>query len=111
MCIRPGRFAGAFAVALDDAYRAALFRRTLYENRTYICVQIRPSRPLGETFGSYWEAKRGEVDTADERRVQRLEDLMALLMSELAIYRPRRLGVRATAMQCSRSWPKPLSTP
>ncbi len=91
-----GGFTGAFAAALDDAYRAALFRRTLYENRTYVCVQIRPSRPMGETLGSYWEAKRGEVETADERRIQRLEDLMALLMSELAIYRPRRLGVRAT---------------
>jgi type IV secretion system protein VirB4 len=91
-----GGFESAFSSALDDAYRAALFGRTLYENRTYICVQIRPSRPMGETLGSYWETKRGDVDTADERRIQRLEDLMALLMSELSIYRPRRLGVRVT---------------
>src|SRR5262245_3873794 len=57
-----GWFSSAFAAALDDAYRATLFGRTLYENRTYICVQIRPSRPMGETLGSYWEAKKGEVE-------------------------------------------------
>ena len=95
--VYPARqFRCAFAAALDDAYRATLFSRTLYENRTYVCVQIRPSRPMGETLGSYWEAKKGEVETADQRRIQRLEDLMALLMAELSIYRPRRLGVRMT---------------
>jgi hypothetical protein len=50
---------------------------------------------MGETLGSYWEAKKGDVDSADERRIQRLEDLMALLTSELSIYRPRRLALQS----------------
>ena len=64
-----GQFSSAFAAALDATYRATLFGRTLYENRIYVCVQIRPSRPMGETLGSYWEAKKGEVETADQRRL------------------------------------------
>lgn len=91
-----GRFTSGFAAALDDAYRNNLHRHTLYDNRTYLCVQIRPSRPMGETLGSYWETKKGDVETADEWRVQRLEDLVALVMSELELYKPRRLGVRTT---------------
>jgi type IV secretion system protein VirB4 len=89
-----GRFRSPFAASLDQAYRENLLRRTLYRNQTFIGIQVRPERYAGELIGEQIALRQKPVDEPSERRIQRLEDLMALLMTELKPYRPRRLGVR-----------------
>jgi type IV secretion system protein VirB4 len=52
-----GTFPSAFAASLDVAYRARLFDQRLYENRTFVGVQIRPERYAGESIGGdCWRA-------------------------------------------------------
>jgi type IV secretion system protein VirB4 len=87
-------FPSAFAASLDAAYRARLFDQMLYENRTFIGVQMRPERYAGEFIGNQIAIRQKPVEQASEERLQRLEDVVALLMAELKPYRPRRLGLR-----------------
>jgi type IV secretion system protein VirB4 len=87
-------FPSAFAASLDAAYRARLFDQMLYENRTFIGVQIRPERYAGEFIGDQIAIRQKPVEHASEERLQRLEDVVALLLAELKPYRPRRLGLR-----------------
>jgi type IV secretion system protein VirB4 len=69
-----------------------LLDQSLYDNRTFLGVQIRPSayriaqnellrfgRPLAEV---------------DEDQLRQLDDMLRLLVNELRAYQPRRLGVR-----------------
>ena len=102
-----GHFRSSFASDLDRAYRDTLLRRTLYRNQTFIGVQIRPERYAGEVIGEQIALRQRPVEEPSERRIQRLEDLMALLMTELTPYRPRRLGIRVARRRCSRRSPKP----
>jgi type IV secretion system protein VirB4 len=89
-----GKFRSDFAASLDAAYRGKLFEQSLYENRTFIGLQLRPERYAGETVSEHLALHQKPVDDPDEERIQRLEEVMALLMAELKAYRPRRLGVR-----------------
>ena len=79
---------------MDAAYRARLFDQRLYENRTFVGVQIRPERYAGEFIGDQIAIRQRPVEQASEERLQRLEDVVALLMAELKPYRPRRLALR-----------------
>jgi type IV secretion system protein VirB4 len=93
--IYPGNsFPSAFAVSLDAAYQARLFDQMLYENRTFLGVQVRPERYAGEFIGDQIAIRRKTVEQASADRLQRLEDVVALLLAELKPYRPRRLGLR-----------------
>ena len=89
-----GHFQSRFAADLDQAYQEDLFRRTLYRNQTFIGIEVRPERYAGELIGEQIALRQKPVEEPSERRIQRLEDLMALLMIELKPYRPRRLGTR-----------------
>ena len=89
-----GHFRSPFASGLDQAYRNTLLGRTLYRNQTFIGIQIRPERYAGELIGEQIALRQRPVEEPSERRIQRLEDLMALLMTELKPYKPRRLGIR-----------------
>ena len=89
-----GKFRSDFAASLDAAYRAKLFEQSLYENRTFIGIQLRPERYAGETVSEHLALHQTPVNDPDEERIQRLEEVIALLMAELKTYRPRRLGVR-----------------
>ena len=87
-------FKSGFAASLDAEYRKRLFAQSLYENRTFIGVQVRPQRLAGELIGEQISIRQKAVTEPDADRIQRLEDVMALLTIDLKPYRPRRLGVR-----------------
>ncbi len=90
-----GTFRSAFAEAFDMVYRERLFDRSLYWNRLFIGIQIRPPRYVGEWFGDQVSKRRVGKHVDEERiedRIQRLEAVSALLVAELARYRPRLLG-------------------
>lgn len=96
-----GRFRSEFSRRLDEAYKANLLQQTLYENRTFIGIQVRPERHMGETVGEYLDMRRSEpVEEPDEDRIHRLAEVTALLMTDLRMYKPRRLGVRLEGAVC-----------
>ena len=91
-----GSFRSAFAEAFDMVYRERLFDRSLYWNRLFIGLQVRPPRYAGEWVGEQVAKRRVGKEVEEERiedRIRRLDDLCALLQAELARYRPRRLGI------------------
>ncbi len=91
-----GTYRSAFAAQLDAAYEANLFRHSLYLNRTFIGIQIRPDRYVGEFIGELAEMNQKPVTSLDDNshRIQLLTDNVALLMGELRAYKPRRIGQR-----------------
>lgn len=87
-------FRSRFAAEFDAAYQRSLFSGSLYDNRIFIMIQIRPARPAGELLGEQIsKRKRKDVIEPQEERLKRLEDVCQLLISELSAYRPRRLGI------------------
>jgi type IV secretion system protein VirB4 len=91
-----GTFRSSFAKTLDENYRRRLFDRSLYDNRIYIAITARPPRYAGEAFGEQVSKRTHKViEEPPEERIQRLEEVCALLASELARYTPRRLGLVA----------------
>ena len=88
-----GAFRSAFSESLDTGYRANLFDRSLFDNRLYMGIQVRPPRYAGEFIGEQVSRRQRAAEEAPEDRVRRLEDTCAMLAVELAGYRPRRLGL------------------
>ena len=91
-----GEFHSPYAARLDARYRARLLDGRLYRNRTLFVVQLRSPRYAGEWVGHQIDRrKQREIDDEPpQERIERLNRLCDLLMTELAAYRPRRLGVR-----------------
>lgn len=88
-------FRTRFAADLDAAYRRNIFARGMFQSRIFLGVQVRPPRYEGEFLAEQMEMRRkAPVDDAPESRVHKLEDICALLRSELRAYAPRRLGIR-----------------
>lgn len=89
----------AFSQSLNIAYKAHLLSQSLYENRVFLGVQIRPPAYMKAQKGVYTRAlaligrDASEAD-ADDDLMQQLDDLMPALMSELRRYKPHRMGVR-----------------
>lgn len=81
-----------FAADLSLRYKAHLLDGRLYENSLFLIVQVSPPT-LFESKHKAQRIKRGAVEN-DEARLARLEATVALLMTELAAYHPRRLGTR-----------------
>ena len=70
MLIRPGSLV-VLSRRLWMMLRATLVRRALDEIRAYVCAKS--AEPADrQTLGCCWEAKKGEKETADVRRIQRL---------------------------------------
>lgn len=93
--IYPDRvFPSAFATSLNDKYRENLFSRSLFNNQLYLSVTVRPARHAGDLVATKapWRSKVA-LDDAPEDRIQRLDDICALLQAKLAAYGTRRLGV------------------
>ena len=80
----------AFTQALTLGYQAHLFSLSLYSNRTFIGIQARPSayKKVANDF------LRRAAPEADEDQLQRLDRMLRFLERELALYRPRRIGIR-----------------
>lgn len=108
-----GRFRSAFAESLDLAYRDGLYNRSLYENKTFLFLQVRPARPAGQWVGDKLDKRRpaariedaggdGGGRDAEEERVRRLNQACDLIAVDLAAYGVRRLGAvqRGRAMYC-----------
>ena len=106
-----GRFRSAFAESLDMAYRDGLYGRSLYENKTFLFLQVRPARPAGQWVGDKLDKRRpaariedvgGDGRDAEEERVRRLNQACDLIAADLAAYGVRRLGAvqRGPAMYC-----------
>ena len=70
-----GTFRSEFAASLDAAYRGKLFEQSLYENRTFLGVQLRPERYAGEALSEHLALHQKPVDAPDEERIQRLEEV------------------------------------
>lgn len=91
-----GTFRSRFAADLDARYRARLLDRNLYLNRTYLGIMIRPPRIAGEWIGERIERRRRGRDVVEEppyQRVRRLLDACDTIETNLATYKPRRLGL------------------
>lgn len=94
----PGQHRPGFAAELAGRYRQRLLDRSLYSNRLFLALQLRPPRPAGEWVADQLD-KRGRAKKrhphmeAVREGVQRLEDICELVQAELAAYRPRRLGL------------------
>jgi type IV secretion system protein VirB4 len=95
-----GPFHSRFAHGLDRRYRGKLFDRNLFLNRTYVGVMLRPPRLLGEFIGDQIEKVQSPRDIADEApeaRIHRLLRVADMIEQSLAIYSPKRLGLRRDA--------------
>lgn len=99
-----GTFRSAFAETLDIAYRDGLYGRSLYDNKTFLFLQIRPARPAGEWAGDKLDKRRAtaRIEDAPEERIRRLEQACDLVAADLASYGLRRLGAvqRGRGMFC-----------
>jgi type IV secretion system protein VirB4 len=92
--IYPDRFfASSFADKLNRDYRRNLFERSLYNNRIYIAVMLRPARYAGEMLGEQIAKRSKPADEAPEDRLRHLEDVCELLRAKLQSYGLRRIGV------------------
>ncbi len=108
-----GRFRSAFAESLDLAYRDGLYGRSLYDNRTFLFLQVRPGRPAGQWVGDKLDKRRpaaraedaGDGGDLEEERVRRLNQACDLISADLAAYGLRRLGAvqRGRGMYCEMS--------
>lgn len=91
-----GVFRSTFAHELNEAYRAKLMDRFLYLNKTYIGVMLQPPQVAGAWVEKKTRCMRSERDVTDESPVERIERLMQvcdIMQSNLAPYRPKRLGL------------------
>ena len=96
-----GKFRNEFSRNLDEAYKNNLLSQILYDNRTYIGIQVRPGRHMGEAAGEYLSLRQSApVEDPDEERMDRLTEVVTLLMTDLRAYRPRRLGIRMERFTC-----------
>ena len=86
-------FPSAFANRLNTRYRNTLFDRSLFNNQLYIMVTVRPARYAGDLVADQWSRRTKPVDDAPEDRIQRLDDVCALIQTKMAAYGIRRLGV------------------
>ena len=96
-----GDFRSPYAAALDARYRARLLDGRLYWNRTLLVLQLRSPRYAGEWIGEQLarRSQREMDDEPPEERIARLNRICDLLATELAAYRPHRLGLRETRGQ------------
>jgi len=95
-----GEFRTAFAATLDQRYRDGLYDHSLYSNRTLLCVQVRPARPVGDWVGERMDKRRAARQAdAPVDRVRRLEVAMALIEANLSRYSPRLLKVTQRGRQ------------
>jgi len=81
-----------FAGALNLAYKAHLLDQTLYDNRIFLGIQVRP--PAYKKAQYELLRFHRPVAQADQDQLRQLDDLLRLLENELRAYQPRRLGVR-----------------
>lgn len=90
-----GTFRSAFARDLDATYSARLFDHSMYVNRCFLCVEMRPPRPVGEWMGEKVDRHRMGMARHDtpEMRVDALETICDALESALGRYSPTRLGL------------------
>lgn len=88
-----GRFRSAFAETLDINYRDRLYDHSLYDNRTFLVIEIRPNRPAGEWVGKKVEQHRkaGRDEDGIRVRLERLERICSLYQADLARYGITRL--------------------
>ena len=92
--IYPNRtFPSGFATHLNSRYRDRLFSRSLYNNQLYLGVTIRPARYAGDMFAEQVAKRSRPAEEAPEDRVQRLNDVCALIQAKLSAYGPVRLGI------------------
>ncbi len=87
------KFRSSFAESLDRDYRRNLFAGSLYSNRIYIGVLLRPARFAGDMIGEQMARRSKPAEEASQDRLQRLEDVCELLRSKLSAYGLRRLGL------------------
>ena len=87
-------FNSDFAQRLDDAYRENLFANTLYENRLFLGIQIRPAMPMGEFIGEQVRKLDKPTEEAPDDRLDRMENICRLIQFNLSAYKPRVLGIR-----------------
>lgn len=86
-------FPSAFATSLNARYREQLFGRSLYNNQLYLGVTIRPARYAGDLVAAQMAKRSKTADEAPEDRIQRLQDVCALIQAKLSAYGTRRLGI------------------
>lgn len=90
------KFPSEFVTRLNERYRERLFEQTLYSNRIFIGILVRPARYMGD-FMSEQVAKRSKpAEDAPEDRLRRLDDTCSLLQGRLSAYGLQRLGLRET---------------
>ncbi len=81
-----------FASELSLSYKAHLFDQSLYENRTFLGVRVRPPtyQKVHREFLSFGHSA---PEVSEDQLIQ-IDDILKLLSAELQDYRPRRIGVR-----------------
>ena len=94
--IYPDRhFPSAFANTLNARYRDNLFDRSLFNNQLYVAVTVRPARYAGDLLADQWSKRAKPAEDAPEDRLQRLDDVCALIQAKMGFYGIRRLGIAA----------------
>lgn len=78
-----GGFRSSFARNLDQRYRAKLFDKFLFLNKTYVGVMLQAPKWLGRNAAE-----------APIERIRRLLRICDILEADLEPYKPRRLGLR-----------------
>lgn len=86
-------FPSSFASELSARYRETLFDRSLFNNQLYIGVTISPANYAGDAVAEAVAKRRKAAEDAPEDRIQRLNDVCALIASKMSAYGIRRLGV------------------
>ena len=86
-------FPSTFASGLDKRYRESLFDRSLFKNELYVGVTVSPYNYVGDLAAEQLSKFKKPAETAPEERVQRLNDICALIESKMSAYGIRRLGI------------------
>lgn len=95
-----GEFQTEFAERLDRAYKANLFKNTLYNNRTFVGIHVLPSAAT-DVLSEYIALRQSKpVENPDEERIYRIKQIISLVSHDLRFYGPRLLGLRQENFRC-----------
>lgn len=91
---RPGRHKAKFAQDLDAAYADNLYRETLYSNRLYLTIQIHAPSTAAQSITGFFADVASDPRIDIYRRAERLNQICALLETQLREFGMRRLGYK-----------------
>jgi type IV secretion system protein VirB4 len=89
-----GTFRSAFSESLDLAYREKLLDRYLWLNKTYLFVQLKQPRAMGNVWGELFPSKKRKGSVSPEALQKRLQGIAGTFSQRMGHYNLRPLTTR-----------------